>query len=73
MTKKTAPKRAGRPKKDPATLMDVDIRVPVTKEQRDHVKAAAALAGEDLAQWARTILFRAADKQLDSRKASENR
>lgn len=56
--------RMPRPKKKPGTVMDRDIRIPVTAEQKDRLKKAAELNGTDLTAWARPILLRAADRVL---------
>ena len=51
-----------RPPKDPELLMDVDLRIPVTKEQKRMVNDAALWAGLDVAAWARRILLSEARK-----------
>ena len=53
-----------RPKKDKRLLMDVDLRIPVTAEQKRQVVKAAKLDGYDLASWVRPIIIRAAQERL---------
>jgi hypothetical protein len=57
-------KRRGRPAKPLALRKDVDLRIPVTPEQKARVVAAAMSAGGDMAAWARPILLQAAEDQL---------
>lgn len=52
--------RVGRPKKDPSTVKNVDLRIPVTDEQKKLVTEAASAAGQDMAAWAREKLITAA-------------
>jgi hypothetical protein len=56
----------GRPLKKRGELKDVDLRIPVTAAQKQEVVAAAGLAGEDMAAWARAILLREARAQAAS-------
>jgi hypothetical protein len=49
-----------RPPKDPALRMDVDLRIPMTADQKRIVTKAARTVQMDLAAWARPILLRAA-------------
>jgi uncharacterized protein (DUF1778 family) len=51
-----------RPEKDPADRKDADLRIPVTTAQKAIVKQAAALAGSDMATWARALLIEGAEK-----------
>jgi len=53
-----------RPQKDEAERKSVDLRIPVTDEQKDAVVKAARLDGLDMASWARPILLREAQKRL---------
>jgi hypothetical protein len=53
-----------RPKKDPALRMDLDLRIPVTAEQKAVIAKAAGLNQADVATWVRPILMRAAMNQL---------
>jgi hypothetical protein len=57
-------KGRGRPKKDPALRMDVDLRIPVTDDQKEAISEAARADQTDLATWARPILLRAAERRL---------
>lgn len=54
-------KKRGRPKKTAAQRKSVDLRIPVTAEQKRAVVAAAELEGRDMATWAREILLKAAE------------
>jgi uncharacterized protein (DUF1778 family) len=49
-----------RPKKDPSLLMDVDLRIPVTREQKALIFQAAIISQEDIAGWVRPLLIQAA-------------
>src|SRR5262245_61880752 len=49
-------KQRGRPKKDPAQRKDVDLRIPVTDDQKRIVTNAAVADGKDMAAWARDWL-----------------
>jgi uncharacterized protein (DUF1778 family) len=53
-----------RPKKDPSLLMNTDLRIPVTAEQKMLVTRAAESDQSDTAAWVRSILIRAAQKKL---------
>jgi uncharacterized protein (DUF1778 family) len=54
----------GRPKKDKRDRKDIDLRIPVTFDQKELIVGAARAAGEDMASWARPILIQAARDQL---------
>jgi hypothetical protein len=56
-----------RPPKDPADVKSVDVRIPMTKEQKEAVLSAAAVADADVAAWARPILLREAQAQLSKK------
>jgi uncharacterized protein (DUF1778 family) len=60
---KRIPKR-GRPRKPKNERKDVDLRIPVTGDQKELIARAASLAGGDMAAWARPILLGAAQKTL---------
>jgi uncharacterized protein (DUF1778 family) len=62
-----------RPKKDPKLVKGVDLRIPVTPEQKELITRAAADVGSDMAPWAREILLQAASGQLGERKATRQR
>jgi hypothetical protein len=51
-----------RPPKDKSARKSVDLRIPVTEEQKDIVVRAARAAGLDMAAWARALLLREAQK-----------
>jgi uncharacterized protein (DUF1778 family) len=53
-----------RPPKDTADRKNVDLRIPVTAEQKRLVSQAATLEGLDMAAWARQILVREAQRRL---------
>jgi len=57
-------KPRGRPRKDEGERKDVDLRIPVTAEQKARVMEAVALDGGDMATWARPVLLRAAEQVL---------
>jgi len=58
-------KRMGRPPKKRTERKDVDLRIPVTADQKELVARAAELQGSDMAAWARPILLSAAKRLLD--------
>jgi hypothetical protein len=63
MAKKRGP---GRPKKPASQIRSSDLRIPVTPDEKKRVLAAAKTAegrGE-LADWARNVLLREADRVL---------
>ena len=53
-----------RPQKDESDRKDVDLRVPVTLEQKELIVRAARLDGMDMAAWARPILIREAQRRV---------
>lgn len=53
-----------RPPKDPALKMSVDLRIPVTEEQKAMIVQAATNNQSDLASWVRPILIAAAQKNI---------
>ncbi len=57
-------KRMGRPPKNKAERKDVDLRIPVTPDQKELIVKACSFAGEDMASWCRPILIEAARKAL---------
>jgi uncharacterized protein (DUF1778 family) len=57
-------KTMARPPKDVADRKDVDLRIPVTAEQKRLVSQAATLEGLDMAAWARQILVREAQRKI---------
>lgn len=52
-----------RPKKEQSERKDVDLRVPVTEDQKELIVRAARMDGLDMAAWARPILLREAQKR----------
>ena len=61
-------KKAGRPPKSKGERKDVDLRIPVTSDQKEAIAEAARVAGMDMAAWARPILLAAAQGEQGSRK-----
>jgi len=53
--------------------MDVDLRIPVTTEQRDLVRQAAVLLESDMAGWLRPLLLKAAQEVVDKHQAAKGR
>lgn len=53
-----------RPKKDPSERKDVDLRIPVTEDQKSLIAEAAAASQSDVAAWVRPILLGAAEETL---------
>jgi len=53
-----------RPPKEPSERKNVDVRVPLTEEQKRIIADAAAEDGTDVATWVRPIILRAAAKRL---------
>jgi hypothetical protein len=51
-----------RPPKDPSDRKTVDVRIPLTEDQKKAVSEAAAAADADVATWARPILLFAAEQ-----------
>jgi uncharacterized protein (DUF1778 family) len=62
-----------RPKKDPSLLKNLDLRIPVTADQKRLVMDAAAVTGEDFAGWARDVLLKAARSAKKGSEASKGR
>jgi hypothetical protein len=44
--------------------MNIDLRIPVTAEQKQAIMSAVADEPEGFAAWAREVLLRAAEKRL---------
>ena len=53
-----------RPQKDKSERKDVDLRVPVTEEQKELIVRAARLDGLDMAAWVRPMLVKEAQKRI---------
>jgi len=49
-----------RPKKDPRLRMNIDLRVPVTEDQKRVIMEALADEPSGFAAWAREVLLQAA-------------
>jgi len=60
-----------RPPKDPALRMDVDLRIPVTADQKELIVNAAVSTGSDVATWIRPILVKAAEDRLSKVKRTK--
>ena len=54
-----------RPPKDPALRMDVDLRIPVTADQKALVVKAASLEQSEVAGWIRQIILKAAAARIE--------
>lgn len=60
---------AGRPKKAAKLRMTVDLRIPVTPEQKSLIDKAVTLTDKgELAGWARDLIMRAAQLLLANKK-----
>ena len=57
-------KRMGRPRKPDAERKDVDLRIPVTAQQKATIMKAVETTQLDMATWARMILLEHAAKLL---------
>ncbi|MGD0389279.1 MAG: hypothetical protein ABSC42_10020 [Tepidisphaeraceae bacterium] len=53
-----------RPPKDPSERKNVDLRIPLTEDQKKLVSEAASADDADVAAWVRPIVLRAASKRL---------
>ena len=53
-----------RPKKDKKDRKDIDLRIPVTEDQKRQIMEAVALDQFDMAGWARSLLLKAAQQRL---------
>jgi hypothetical protein len=51
--------------------MSIDLRIPVTADQKQKIMDAVADEPEGFAAWAREVLLRAAEKKRAKLKASE--
>lgn len=56
--------KPGRPRKEAVERKDVDLRIPVTAEQKNRIMEAVGMDGMDMASWARPILLKAAEERL---------
>jgi len=55
-----------RPPKNPSERKNVDIRIPVTPDQKQLI--TDALDGQELAGWARDLILKGARELIDQRK-----
>jgi hypothetical protein len=53
------------PRKSPELLMNVDLRTPVTREQKALIRQASQLSGLGIASWCRQVLLKAAKGEID--------
>ncbi len=65
MVKKQSKRGPGRPPKPAGLVRNADLRIPVTADEKARI--AEAIAGEELAGWARGVLLDAAEKLLRKR------
>jgi hypothetical protein len=56
-----------RPPKDPKLRMNVDLRIPVTPEQKQEIMKATEAEPAGFAAWAREVLLQAARKKAKSK------
>jgi uncharacterized protein (DUF1778 family) len=56
-----------RPLKDPSDRKTVDVRIPLTEDQKKVIAEAAAADGADVATWARPLLLELARARTDGR------
>jgi uncharacterized protein (DUF1778 family) len=57
-----------RPPKDPSERKTVDVRIPLTEEQKELVSEAASSDGSDVATWLRPIVLSAAEDRIAKKK-----
>jgi hypothetical protein len=62
-----------RPPKKAKDRKDVDLRIPVTREQKQRIVEAAELDQLDMAEWARSLLIKAANQRLSKRDAEDKK
>jgi hypothetical protein len=53
-----------RPRKDGRLLMDTDLRIPMTTEQKALISEATSGEPEGMAAWARAVLLEAAKRKI---------
>jgi uncharacterized protein (DUF1778 family) len=67
-----------RPKKEAKLRKDVDLRIPLTADQKQLIAHAASLDQADMAAWVRPLLIQAAQMRVaqqpkpNSRRSSSN-
>jgi uncharacterized protein (DUF1778 family) len=54
-----------RPKKNPDSLLDAELRIRVTAEQHRLIMKAVELEQSEMSAWARPILIKAATDRID--------
>jgi hypothetical protein len=59
-----------RPLKEPHLRMNIDLRIPVTAEQKQAIMAAVADEPGGFAAWARGVLMSAAARKTDGRRSA---
>jgi len=64
---------AGRPPKDPSEKKSVDLRIPVTPDQKQLVADAMALGGREFAGWARELILGGARSMIEREKRKKAR
>jgi hypothetical protein len=63
----------GRPPKDPAQRLSVDLRIPLTPSQKKMVNEAVANAGREFAGWGRDLVLKHAQALAKRTKARKRR
>jgi uncharacterized protein (DUF1778 family) len=63
--------RMARPPKDPSERKSVDLRIPVTEEQKKLISEAASADEADVAAWVRPIVLMAAQKRVAKRNKNQ--
>jgi hypothetical protein len=53
--------------KDPAMRMDTDLRIPMTRAQKQVIDQATADEASGMAAWARSVLLDAARRKLEKK------
>jgi hypothetical protein len=61
------------PRKDPELLLNIDLRIPVTKEQKTLIQQASEKAGIGRASWCRQVLLKAAREETPQEKGKKSR
>lgn len=62
-----------RPPKDSRLRKDVDLRIPLTAEQKQLIVEAAAFAESDVATWLRPIILQAASEKVAKAKQTRKK
>jgi len=61
----------GRPRKY-AQPLEVDLRIPMTREQKALIDEALSIDKIDMTTWARPILLKAAQERIDNHKKNSS-